>query len=181
MSMTVQHLRAPSSAALRRPALTEVAASAASLSAATLVVAFGLLAIGHASGGLRVGDGGHSAIVDALLALAIALLIPVPLALHARFGALRPQLSAAGVALAVDAVAFGAILHTAFAADLLRFDASGILLVAGYAAFASWLWIVGSLGSDAGVLPGGRRMALVGATLVGMPVWLLWVAHRLGD
>jgi hypothetical protein len=56
--------------------------------------------------------------------------------------------------------------------------ASPLVLIA-YLAFAGWLWIVGSLGSASGGLPNGRRMALVAATIVGLPLWLVWIARRL--
>jgi hypothetical protein len=92
-----------------------------------------------------------------------------------------PRLNAAGVALAVDAIAFGAILHALFALGVITFDAAGPLLLIGYLAFAGWLWIVGSLGSASGVLPHGRRMAVVGATIVGLPAWLVWIARHLDE
>jgi hypothetical protein len=161
------------------PTLPSLAAASAALSAAILTAAFGFLAVAHVAGGMRFGDGHHSPIVDAFDALAILLLVPVPFALHARLGRQRPNASAAAVALSVDALVFGAILHGAFALGLLRFDAVGPLLVIGYAAFAAWLWLVGSIGADSGLLPNGRRMAVVAATIVGMPVWLIWVARRL--
>lgn len=177
---------APTLAAAARPfgsplSAASVAASAALVAATTLAVAMAYLAIAHIAGGMRFGDGTHSAIVDSLHLVTALVLLPIPFALHQVLGRTSPRLSAAGVALAVDAIAFGAILHALFALGVIAFDAAGPLLLIGYLAFAGWLWIVGSLGSASGVLPDGRRMAVVGATIVGLPVWLVWVARHLEE
>jgi hypothetical protein len=177
---------APTLAAPSRPfgrplTAASAAASAALLAATTLSVTMAYLAIAHVAGGMRFGDGTHSAIVDGLHVVTAVALLPVPFALHRLLGRVSPRLSAAGVALAVDAIAFGAILHALFAFGVIAFDAAGPLLLIGYLTFAGWLWIVGSLGSASGTFPNGRRMAVVGATIVGLPVWLVWVARRLDE
>ena len=156
------------------------AAVAASLAAATtMTVSMAFLAIAHLAGGPRFGDGTSSAIVDALHTVTILLLLPIPFALHRVLAPAAPRASAAAVALAVDASVFGAVLHALFAAGFASFgDAEPLLLIA-YVAFAAWLWTVGSLGSRSGRLPDGRRMALVGATIVGLPVWLAWIGREL--
>ena len=177
---------APTLATAARPfgrplSAASVAASAALVAATTLGVTMAYLAIAHIAGGMRFGDGTHSAIVDSLHVVTAVTLLPVPFALHRLLARTSPRLSAAGVALAVDAIAFGAILHALFALGVITFDTAGPLLLIGYLAFAGWLWIVGSLGSASGVLPNGRRMAVVGATIVGLPVWLVWVARHLDE
>jgi hypothetical protein len=176
----------PTLAAASRPferplSAASVAASAALVAASTLAVTMAYLAIAHIAGGMLFGDGSHSAIVDGLHVVTALALLPVPFALHRLLGRTSPRLSAAGVALAVDAIAFAAILHALFALGLIAFDAAGPLLLIGYLAFAGWLWIVGSLGSASGTFPNGRRMAVVGATIVGLPVWLVWVARHLEE
>ena len=143
---------APTLATAARPfgrplSAASVAASAALVAATTLAVTMAYLAIAHIAGGMRFGDGTHSAIVDSLHVVTAVALFPVPFALHHLLGRTSPRLSAAGVALAVDAIAFGAILHALFALGVIAFDAAGPLLLIGYLAFAGWLWIVGSLGS----------------------------------
>ena len=177
---------APTLAAATRPfgrplSAASVAAAGARAAATTQTVTMAYLAIAHVAGGMRFGDGTHSAIVDGLHVVTALALLPVLFALHALLGRTSPRLSAAGVALAVDAIAFAALLHALFAVGVIAFDAAGPLLLIGYLAFAGWLWIVGSLGSASGVLPNGRRMAVVGATIVGLPVWLVWVARRLDE
>ena len=161
--------------------LGRFAASSALVAATTLTVSMAFLAIAHVAGGMRFGDGTHSAIVDGLHVVTALALLPIPFALHRLLTAVSPRASAAGVALAVDAIAFAVILHALFAAGVIAFDAAGPLLLIGYLAFAGWLWIVGSLGSTSGRLPNGRRMAFVGATIVGLPLWLVWVARRLDE
>ncbi len=167
--------------AVRRASITlpGLAAGAAALAATTLLVSIAFLAIAHLAGGMRFGDGSHSAIVDTLHTLTIALLAPLPFALHRTLGSADRQRSAAGVALAVDAILFGAVLHALFALGVVAFEAVTPLLLVAYVAFAGWLWIVGSIGAASGRLPKGRRMAFVGATVVGLPVWLVWFARRL--
>ena len=165
----------------RRISAARAAASAALVAATTLSVAMAYLAIAHLASGMRFGDGTHSAIVDGLHVVTAVVLLPLPFALHRLLGRTSPRLSAAGVALAVDAIAFGALLHALFALGAVTFDAAGPLLLIGYLAFAGWLWIVGTLGSSTGTLPHGRRMAVVGATIVGLPVWLVWVAWHLDE
>jgi hypothetical protein len=162
-----------------RPSLPGVAAAAAALSATILVTTMAFLVVAHVAGGPRFGDGGHSAIVDAFDALAILLLLPIPFALHELLAGVDRRGSAAAVALAVDAIVFGSVLHAAFALEIVRFEAAGPLLAIGYAAFVGWLWIVGTLGERDGTLPNGGRLALVGATVVGLPIWLLVVGRRL--
>jgi hypothetical protein len=177
---------APTLAPVSRPferslPAASVAASGALLAATTLSVTMAYLAIAHIAGGMRFGDGTHSAIVDGLHVLTALALLPVPFALHRLLGRTSPRLSAAGVALAVDAIAFAAILHALFALGVIAFDSAGPLLLIGYLAFAGWLWTVGSLGSASGTLPNGRRMAILGSTIVGLPVWLVWVARHLDE
>ena len=178
MTASVPALAAP---AVRRAnvALPALAAGAAALAATTLLVSMAFLAIAHLAGGLRFGDGSHSVIVDTLHTLTIALLAPVPFALHRVLGSADRQRSAAAVALAVDAILFGAVLHALFALGVVAFETVTPLLLVAYVAFAGWLWIVGSIGAVSGRLPNGRRMAFIGATIVGLPVWLVWVARRL--
>lgn len=159
--------------------LPSVAAGAAALAATTMLVSMAFLAIAHLAGGMQFGDGSHSAIVDTLHTLTITLLAPLPFALHRMLGSTDRQRSAAAVALAVDAILFGAVLHALFALDVVAFDAVTPLLLVAYVAFAGWLWMVGSIGAARGRLPNGRRMAFVGASVVGLPVWLVWVARRL--
>jgi hypothetical protein len=159
--------------------LSRAAASAALVAATTMAVAMAYLAIAHVAGGMRFGDGQHSAIVDGLHVVTALALLPIPFALHRLLGSAGLRASAAGVALAVDAIAFGAILHALFALGIVSFEAAGPLVLIAYLAFAGWLWIVGSLGSASGLLPNGRRMALLAATIVGLPVWLAWIARRL--
>jgi hypothetical protein len=176
----------PILAAAARPlvqpvSLGRVGATSALVAATTLAVTMAFLAIAHVAGGMRFGDGSHSPIVDGLHVVTALLLLPIPFALHRLLTSVSPRRSAAGVALAIDAIAFGAILHALFAAGVIAFDAAGPLLLIGYLAFAGWLWIVGSLGSTSGLLPNGRRTAVVGATMVGLPLWLVWVARRLDE
>jgi hypothetical protein len=176
----------PILAAAARPlvqpvSLGRVGATSALVAATTLAVTMAFLAIAHVAGGMRFGDGSHSPIVDGLHVVTALALLPIPFALHRLLTSVSPRRSAAGVALAIDAIAFGTILHALFAAGVIAFDAAGPLLLIGYLAFAGWLWIVGSLGSTSGHLPNGRRMAVVGATMVGLPLWLVWVARRLDE
>jgi hypothetical protein len=161
--------------------LARVGAASALVAATTLAVTMAFLAIAHVMGGMRFGDGSHSPIVDGLHVVTALALLPIPFALHRLLTSVSPRRSAAGVALAIDAIAFGAILHSLFATGVIAFEAAGPLLLIGYLAFAGWLWIVGSLGSTSGRLPNGRRMAVVGATMVGLPLWLLWVARQLDE
>jgi hypothetical protein len=170
-----------SSASTRRPALTlpSVAAASAGVAATTLAIAMSFLAIAHLAGGMRFGDGSHSVIVDGLHTISILLLAPIPFALHRLLAPVDRRRSAAAVALAVDAIVFGTVLHALFAMGIVTFEAASPLVLVGYAAFAGWLWMVGSLGSASGRLPEGRRMAVLGATVVGLPIWLVWVARRL--
>lgn len=177
---------APTIAAGPRPfaqpvTLGRLAASSALVAATTLTVTMAYLAIAHLAGGMRFGDGTHSPIVDGLHVVTALALLPIPFALHRLLTSVSPRRSAAGVALAVDAIAFGAILHALFAVGVVAFDAAGPLLLIAYLAFAGWLWIVGSLGSTSGRLPNGRRMAVVGATMVGLPLWLVWAARHLEE
>ena len=177
---------APTITAASRPfaqpvSLGRLAASSALVAATTLTVTMAFLAIAHVAGGMRFGDGSHSPIVDGLHVVTALALLPIPFALHRLLTSVSPRRSAAGVALAVDAIAFGVILHALFAAGVVTFDASSPLVLIGYLAFAGWLWIVGSLGSTSGRLPNGRRMAVVGATMVGLPLWLVWVARHLDE
>jgi hypothetical protein len=162
-----------------RPTLAAAAASSAVLAATILAVTTAFLAMAHLAGGLAFGGGTHAGIVELLHVATISLLLPLPFALHRMLGEVAPRASAAGVALAVDALVFGVILHALFAAGITTFEGAGPLVLIGYLAFAGWLWIVGARGSDSGRLPGGRRMALVGATVVGFPLWLLWVSRHL--
>jgi hypothetical protein len=108
--------------------LGRFAASSALVAATTLTVTMAFLAIAHVAGGMRFGDGTHSAIADGLHVVTALALLPIPFALHRLLTTVSPRASAAGVALAVDAIAFAAILHALFAAGVIAFDAAGPLL-----------------------------------------------------
>jgi hypothetical protein len=158
--------------------LPGLARASAALAATIMLTNMAFLAIAHLLGGIPFGEPVPTAIIDLSFALAILLMLPVPFELHSRLAAVDRGASAAAVALAVDAIVFGAILHLAFALGVTSFAAVGPLLLIGYGALAGWLLIVGSLGSRSGLLPKGRRMAVIGASIAALPVWLLWVARR---
>lgn len=179
MTASTPALDARTSSLAVRPTLAGVASAGSLLAATILAVTTAFLAIAHVAGGITFGDGSHSPIVELLHTATILLLLPLPFALHRALAPDAPRASAAAVALAVDALVFGAVLHALFALGATSFDEAGPLLLVGYLAFAGWLWIVGSRGSDSGRLPSGRRMAVIGATVVGLPLWLVWIARRL--
>ena len=158
--------------------LSGLARGSAALAATIMLTNMAFLAIAHLVGGIPFGQPVPTVIVDASFTVATLLMLPVPYDLHRRLASVDRRASAAAVALAVDAITFGAVLHLAFALGITSFADAGPLLLIGYVAFAGWLLVVGILGSRSGVLPRGRRMAVLGASIVGLSIWLLWFARH---
>jgi hypothetical protein len=146
----------------------------AAVGVAFLVAMFVAFGVGDRAAGMKRG-----LINDVLVLVSFPLVVPAMLVIRRR---LRPEAPLAiDVATAVGLTADAAII--VLQALLIRGDLSfeeqiGWVSVA-FVAFDVWLIVVGWFGSRSGLLPGGVRMGLGGATYVGAAVWALWAARRL--
>lgn len=150
-------------------------AAIGSVGVAFLVAMFAAFAVGAKAQGSILGP-----INDALILVSLPLIVPAMVALRVRLLPYAPR--TIDLATVVGLVAVAAIV--ALQAMLIRGDLTfegqiGWVSIA-FVVFDVWLFVVGWVGRRSGLLPGGVRMALVGATYVGYPLWALWVARRLG-
>lgn len=172
---------APARPAIRssaeRVAIACTAASAAIGAAGVVFLAgmFTSFAIGARSQGLVLGG-----INDVLVLVSYALAAPAVIVLRGRVRPSAPL--ATDAATVVGLVSIGAIvmLQAALVRGVLTFEQQIGPVSIAFLAFAVWLVAIGRLGSRSGLLPGGVRMGLLGATYVGYPVWAAWAARRLG-
>lgn len=161
---------------VRLAVLATVASGAvAALGVAFLTGMFAAFAIGARPDGLALGR-----INDVLILVAYPLIVPAALVLWRLVRPGRPLVTDIVTVIGLAGIAAITVLQALLVREVLTFDeqvglASVALLVLG-----GWLVAIGWLGTRTGLLPGGVRMGLVGATYVGYPLWAMWAARRLG-
>lgn len=138
---------------------------------AAMFVAF---AVGARPQGMTFGR-----INDALVLVSYPLIVPAMLVLRGRLRPLAPRMIDLATIVGLAAVAAIVVLQALLVRDELTFEEQIGWLSIAFMAFDVWLLVVGRVGSRSGLLPGGLRMGLVGATYIGYPAWAVWAARRL--
>lgn len=117
---------------------------------------------------------------DVLIMVAYPLAIPGLLGLWWLVRGRAPVRSSLAAILGI--VSIGAItgLQALLVREVLTFSEQVGPVTLALLAFGASLVLLGAAGRSGGLLPGGVRMGLAGATYVGFPLWARWAARELG-
>ena len=166
---------APTASVPRLAAACAVASAAiGAVGVAFLAGMFAAFAVGAKTQGTTLG-----LINDALILVSLPLIVPAMLALRSRLRPHAPRAIDLATVVGLGAVAAIVLLQALLIRGALTFAEQIGWVSIAFVAFDVWLLVVGWVGRRSGDLPGGVRMALVGATYVGYPAWALWAARRL--
>lgn len=142
---------------------------------AFLVGMFTAFAVGARSQALTLGW-----INDILVLVSYPLVVPAALVIRSHVRPVAPLATDVATAAGLAAVGAIAVLQALLLRGDLTFEEQIGPISIAFLAFGAWLVVIGRLGARSGLLPGGVRMGLLGATYVGYPAWALWAARRLG-
>ena len=136
---------------------------------------FAAFAIGAAPLAMTLGR-----INDVLILVAYPLAIPGVLGLWSLIRRRAPVRGGLVLILAVASAAAIAVLQALLVTEVLTFAEQVGPVSVALLGFGGSLMLLGAVGRSVGLLPGGVRMGLIGATYVGFPLWARWAARELG-
>lgn len=154
---------------------TQAAGLVAAVGVAFLGGMFAAFAVGATPVAMTLGR-----INDVLILVAYPLAIPGLLGLWLLVRRQAPVLSGLAVALGIASIAAISGLQALLVREVLTFSEQVGPVSLALLGFGAALVLLGAAGRSAGLLPGGVRMGLVGATYVGFPLWARWAARELG-
>jgi hypothetical protein len=151
----------------------------ASVISMILSITFNIIAI--ANGSITPGTRTHSILVETFDVLTTGFLIPVPFALHWIYRAYAPRLSFFAMLLGASMLIGVTILHILFVFEVVWFiDALGYYAIVGIS-LSLWLISVAYMAYGAQKPRYGTVLNLLGASLVGFPVWEIWLGYLLAS
>ena len=153
-----------------------VLASAVSM---ILSITFNIIAV---SNGLLIpGARSHSVLVETFDVLTTAFLIPVPFAFYRIYRPYAPRLSLFSMLLGASMLIGVTILHILFVFEVMWFiDSLGYYAIIAVG-LSLWLIMVAYLAYRSHTPPHGTLLNLLGASLVGFPVWEIWLGYLLAS
>jgi hypothetical protein len=150
--------------------ILHIAGWSAYLSAAAMIISIVLTSIVFAQGTVVPGTRTHNALIEVFDVFAALFLIPLPIALHQLYLTTTPTLSRLAMLIGVAVGMAGTILSLLFVfAEFLY----------GLLAFSLWMLLESFLARQSNKPPGGFVMALLGTTIIGYPLWAIWLGHVL--
>jgi hypothetical protein len=155
-------------------ALTMASAAIGAVGVAFLAGMFAAFAGGAREAGLTLG-----LINDGLILVSYALIAPAIIVLRRRLRPVALRAIEAASALGLASAAAVVVLQAMLIRGVLTFEQQIGPVSLAFLGFGAWLVAAGWAGARSGLLPGGIRMGLIGATYLGYPAWALWVARRL--
>ena len=151
----------------------------ASLVSMILSITFNIIAVSN--GSLIPGARSHSVLVETFDVLTTAFLIPVPFAFYFIYRAYAPRLILFSTLLGAIALIGLTILHILFVFEVMWFIDSLAYYAYGSIALILWLLITAYLAYKSHKPYGGVLLNLFGASLVGFPVWMIWLGYVLAS
>ena len=147
----------------------------ASVVSMILSIAFNILAV--SSGSITPGTRTHSVLVETFDVLTTGFLIPVPFAFYFVYRAYAPRLSLLSMLPGAIALIGGTTMHILFVFEVLWFIDSLAYYTYGCMMLSLWLIATAYLAYHTHKpARGGTLMNLLGASIVGFPVWMIWLA-----
>ena len=142
-------------------------------------IVFNILAVSN--GSITPGTHSHSLLVETFDVLTTGFLLPVPLAFYLIYRPYAPRLSLLSILLGMITFIGVTILHILFVFEVLWFiDSLGYYLYA-VIGLSSWLIITAYLAYQSHKPPYGILLNLLGASIVGFPVWMFWLGYVLAS
>jgi hypothetical protein len=158
---------------------SKYAAWSAYLSAGAFVGSLALSISLVALGQLHPETRSHSALVEAFDSVFLLSLAPVAVSLDRLLAPRFFVLSRVALGLGLVAILADGALHIAFSLGItFLIDALLPFAIFGLGILA-WVWLIGVLGQSSGQLPWGIAMALVATSIIGFPIWAIWIGRRL--
>ena len=153
-----------------------VLASAVSM---ILSITFNIIAISN--GSITPGTRSHSVLVETFDVLSTGFLIPLPFAFYLIYRAYASRLSLLSMLLGAIALIGLTIMHILFVFEVMWFIDSLAYYAYGGIGISLWLIIVAYLAYKSGKPAYGTLLNVIGATLVGFPVWTFWLGYLLAS
>lgn len=152
--------------------------------ASGVVAAVGVMFLGGMFAGFAIGATPAAMtlgrINDVLILVAYPLAIPGLLGLWSLLRRRAPVRTGLAVILGLASIGAIAALQALLVLEVLTFSEQVGLVTPALLGFGASLVLLGAAGRSAGLMPGGVRMGLIGATYVGFPLWARWAARELG-
>jgi hypothetical protein len=159
--------------------LFRIAGWSAYLSAAAMIISIALTAIVFSRGTVVPGTRTHNAFIEVFDASAALFLIPLPIALDRLYRTADPTLSRVVMLLGVAVGMAGTILSLLFVFEVLWFVDVFAGFLYGLLAFSLWMLLEAFLARQSNKPPGGFSIALIGSTIIGYPLWAVWLGRYL--
>jgi hypothetical protein len=153
-----------------------VLASAVSM---ILSIVFNIIAVSN--GTLIPGARSHSVLVETFDVLSTGFLIPVPFAFYWIYRAYAPRLILFSTLLGAIALIGVTIMHILFVFEVMWFIDSLAYYAYGCVALSLWLIITAYLVNKSHKPYGGVLFNLLGASIVGFPIWMIWLGYVLAS
>jgi hypothetical protein len=150
-----------------------------SLISMILSIVFNMIAVSN--GSITPGTRTHSLLVETFDVLTTAFLIPLPFAFHVIYRRYAPRLSFISMLLGAVALIGVTILHILFVFEVMWFIDSLAYYLYISIGLSLWLIIVAYLAYKSRKPARGILLHLLGASLVGLPVWEVWLGYLLAS
>ena len=151
----------------------------ASVVSTILSIVFNVIAVSN--GTLIPGARSHSVLVETFDVLATGFLIPLPFALYLIYRAYAPRLSLLSMLLGAIVLIGFTIMHILFVFEVMWYIDSLAYYAYGSIVFSLWLIITAYLAYKSHKPARGTLLNLLGASLVGFPVWAIWLGYVLAS
>jgi len=149
----------------------------ASLVSMILSITFSLIAVSN--GTITPGTRTHSVLVETFDFLTTGFLIPVPFVFHLIYRTHAPRLSFFSMLLGASMLIGVTILHILFIFEVVWYiDSLGYYYIVAIG-LSVWLVIVAYLANKSHKPTYGTLLNLLGASMVGLPVWEIWLGYLL--
>ena len=151
----------------------------ASVVCVTLSIVFNLIAVSN--GSIAPGTRTHSVLVETFDVLTTGFLIPVPFAFYLIYRSHAPRLSFFSMLLGTSMLIGVTILHILFVFEVVWFiDSLGYYAIIAIG-LSLWLIIIAYLAYRSHKPAHGALLNLLGASMVGFPVWEIWLGYLLAS
>ena len=151
------------------------------VSAVSMILSVTINIYSYATGSITFGTHTHSVVVETFDVLTTAFLLPLPLGFYLVYRAYDRRLSTLSALLGTITFVAVTIVHVLFVFAVLWFsDPISKYLYAGIGVgYICWLVMTANLAHRSGKPVRGTLLNVIGATIVGFPVWAFWTGYLL--
>jgi hypothetical protein len=144
-----------------------------------MIISIVLTGIVFSKGTVVPGTRTHNPLIEVFDVSAALFLILLPIALDRLYRTAAPLLSRLAMLIGVAVGMAGTILSLLFVFEVLWFVDVFAEFLYGLLAFSLWMLLEAFLARQSGKSSGGFIMALLGATIIGYPLWAIWLGRVL--